>query len=381
MKIVSIEPTPSPHSMKVNLDESLPDGETYNYQSKDEGKTAPPYINKLLQIDGVKGLYHVLDFITIQRNPRIKWEEILPEVRELLGATGELTENFIAAGNPETAPYGEVKVFLQMFRNIPMQVKLEDGDTELRFGLPEIFTNAVMEASKASSNMLMERKWVEQSTRYGDMKEIGDTVVEELVATYDENRLSNLVKRAFSNEDKVEETTAKPKEKVTMDILESPNWKERYAALDLIVEPTTEDLDVLNKALDDEKSSVRRLATALLGMIEDPEVLPFLYKALKDKAVNVRRTAGDCLSDLGLKEAMPEMTDSLKDTNRLVRWRAAMFLYELGDKTAIPALKQALDDPEFEVRMQVQMALARIEGGKKAQGSIWQQMNEATKKD
>ncbi len=31
MRIVSIEPTPSPNSMKINLDESLPQSETYNY--------------------------------------------------------------------------------------------------------------------------------------------------------------------------------------------------------------------------------------------------------------------------------------------------------------------------------------------------------------
>ena len=95
--------------------------------------------------------------------------------------------------------------------------------------------------------------------------------------------------------------------------------------------------------------------------------------------MNVRRTASDCLSDLGFPEAIPEMILSLSDPNRLVRWRAAMFLYEVGDKSAIPALKKALDDPEFEVRMQVKIALDRIQKGKEAEGSIWHQMNEATK--
>ena len=189
MKIRSIEPTPSPHSMKVNVDETLPDGVTYNYEVADANSEIPEYIKALLNIEGVKGLYHVMDFITVQRNPRVKWETILPEVKKVLGASGELTEDFIAASNPETAPFGEVKVFIQMFRNIPMQVKLVDDDREERFGLPEIFTNAVMKASEASSNMLMERKWVEQSTRYGNLKEIGETVVEELKATYDKKRL------------------------------------------------------------------------------------------------------------------------------------------------------------------------------------------------
>ena len=64
-------------------------------------------------------------------------------------------------------------------------------------------------------------------------------------------------------------------------------------------DPTTADLPLLDKALEDEKASIRRLAAVYLGMIEDKSVLPYLYRALEDKSVTVRRTAGDCLSDLG----------------------------------------------------------------------------------
>lgn len=377
MKIVSIEPTPSPHSMKINVDETLPDGENENYQSKDNLSQAPAYIQNLFAIEGVKGIYQVQDFITLQKNPRIRWEDILPKVRNMLGSAEELAETFSSSAPVAGDHFGEINVSIQMFRNIPMQVKLQDGETEERFGLPEQFTSAAMKASEASANMLMERKWVEQSPRYGDMKTIGNDVVEELSASYGKERLDELVQRAFStNADTPPEPITGVR--VTPEMLDNPNWKERYAALDRM-DPMINDLEVLNKALDDEKASVRRLATAFLGMIEEPEVLPYLYKALKDKAVNVRRTAGDCLSDLGFKEAIPEMIKALGDPNRLVRWRAAMYLYEVGDETAIPALQQAFDDPEFEVRMQVKMALARIEGGEEAKGSIWHQMTQATK--
>ncbi|WP_163971454.1 conserved virulence factor C family protein [Oceanobacillus halotolerans] len=378
MKIVSIEPTPSPHSMKINVDESLPDGQTENYKQDDDLDSAPDYILSLFNINGVKGLYRVIDFIALERNPRVPWEEILPEVRQVLGSSENLTEidnNGIESNVDDS--FGEIKVFIQMFRDIPVQVKLQEGDDEQRFGLPERFMNATLKASEASSNMLMERKWVEQNPRYGDIDEIGKEVVEELEASYDEKRIDTLVQMALENEN--QEDMRPSREQVTLDMLDSPSWKERYAALDRM-EPTLEDLPILNKALDDSKASIRRLATAYLGMIEEPEVLPYLYKALKDKAVNVRRTAGDCLSDLGFKEAIPEMIHALQDPNRLVRWRAAMFLYEVGDDTAIPALQQSADDPEFEVRMQVKMALARIEGGEEAKGSIWHQMTEAAKK-
>lgn len=137
---------------------------------------------------------------------------------------------------------------------------------------------------------------------------------------------------------------------------------------------------LLEKAVHDEKASIRRLATAYLGMLEDKAALPLLYKALADKAVNVRRTAGDCISDLGFTEAIPNMKETLKDKSRIVRWRGAMFLYEVGDASAVPALQEAADDePEFEVRMQIKLALERIEGGKQAKGSVWHQMTQATR--
>ncbi len=374
MKITSMEPTPSPYSMKINLDEKLPDGKSENYKATDMLEDVPSYVQALFEVKGVKGIYRVVDFIALERDPKVAWEEILPKVQNKLGSVEDLEESFTnQKSSQSTDAFGEIQVFIQMFRFIPMQVKLEEGDIEKRFGLPDRFTEAALKAS-ADSDMLKERKWVEQSPRYGDIDKIGLEVVEELSASYDQNRLNELLhfvddasQGSFYHE-------------VTIDMLDNPDWKARYAALDRM-SPSLKDLPVLNKALDDEKASIRRLATAYLGMIEEEEVLPYLYKALKDPAVNVRRTAGDCLSDLGFKQAMPEMIDSLSDKNRLVRWRAAMFLYELGDETAIPALKETLDDPEFEVRMQAKMALARIEEGESAKGSIWQQMSDVTKKE
>lgn len=379
MKIISIEPTPSPHSMKINVDSELNDGEAYDYKQSDDLSNTPSYIQNLFEINGVKGIYRVIDFITIQRNPRMAWEDILPEVRNQLGGIlNEDIENIFApAADSEEEYFGEITVYIQMFRNIPMQVRVVENESEKRLGLPERFTNASIEASAASDNMLMERKWVEQSSRYGSLEEVGNNVAEEISASYSEERLNILVEAAFSNQPE-RELAYKKNNVVTMDMLNQPDWRDRYASLDQM-DPTIQDLNILDQALDDDKSSIRRLATAYLGMIEEVEVLSYLYKALKDKSVNVRRTAGDCLSDLGFPEAIPEMTQTLTDPNRIVRWRAAMFLYEIGDESSIPALEKALDDPEFEVRMQVKIALDRIRDGKKAEGSIWHQMNQATK--
>ncbi|UFT98286.1 conserved virulence factor C family protein [Radiobacillus kanasensis] len=377
MKIVSIEPTPSPHSMKININETLPDGQSANYKSGDHVETAPNIIQQLLKIEGVKGLYHVADFLALERHPKVAWESILPEVRSVFGQTEEVTSTQASSVTDEEDPYKEIKVFLQMYRDIPIQIKLQEGEEEHRVGLPSEFMDAVMKASADSPSFVMERKWVEQSTRYGTVDEIGKEVKEEILASYDVERLEKLVHLALESES-IEET--KPTETVSslLNAFYSKDWKVRYAALDKM-DPTFETIPVLEKALQDEKASIRRLATAYLGMIEEPEVLPYLFIALKDKAVTVRRTAGDCLSDLGFKEAMPNVIESLKDSNRLVRWRAAMFLFELGDETALKALKEAADDPEFEVRMQIKLAIERIEGGEEAKGSVWHQMTQATK--
>ncbi len=381
MKIVSIEPTPSPNSMKINLDESLPNNETRNYNKGDDLTHAPEYIQKLFQIEGVKNLYHVADFIALERNPRVPWEAILPEARAVFGEAVASKETV----NQPLESYGEVKVLVQMFRDIPLQVKLDDGNEEKRFGLPPLFMNAVMEASEGTPNYVMERKWVEQSVRYGNMDEIGQDVVEELVASYDEERVKFLVEKAkqldLEEEDKVPMKEEPKPQKLTLEILDHPDWKVRYAALDRMDDPTVEDIPLLAKALEDDKMSIRRLATAYLGMIEDKAVLPYLYKALQDKVVTVRRTAGDCLSDLGFKEAMPQMIQSLKDPSKLVRCRAAFFIYDVGDQPALAALEEAKNDPEFEVKMQIEMAIERIKGGEEGKGSVWYQMTQATKKN
>lgn len=375
MNIVTIEPTPSPNSMKIVVDEKLPDRQSFQYRKDDDN--VPSLMKALLTIEGVKSLYRVADFIALDRHPKVAWEQILPQVREAFGETNVEQE---AAQQPEIREaFGEIQVFVQFFREIPMQIKLVAGDEERRVGLPESFQKAVMDAQDSSPNLVMERQWIEQGIRYGSFEDVGKAVADEIAASYDSERLAELVKQAYEvNKGKAYERPTITSEEVR-EAMKSDDWKVRFAALEKM-DPKEEDLPILAAALEDERSSIRRLATVYLGLIEDEIILPYLYKALKDKAVSVRRTAGDCLSDLGSSKAIPEMIAALKDKNRLVRWRAAMFLYEVGDESAIPALRDAQADSEFEVGLQAKMALERIESGEEAAGSVWQQMTESRKK-
>lgn len=374
MKIVSIEPTPSPNTMKLTLSEELPAGKSHNYK-RDNIDDAPQFVKDIFEIEGVRGVYHVADFIAVERFAKVDWKVILPKVRAVFGDEGdEATENEQVIDNH----FGEVKVQVQKFKGIPIQVKVITEDGEVREGLPDMFREATEKATLPEDNIVIQRKWIDYRPRYGDPEQIAKEVAEELQATYTKERLEQLVKEAL-NPEQAKKTTKKWMKVTPEMLLNEKDWRKRFALLEQM-DPTIDDLEVLNIALNDEKSSVRRLATVYLGMIEDERVIPYLEKALKDPNVSVRRTAGDAFSDIGSPKGIPAMIEALKDPSKIVRWRAAMFLYEVGDESAIPALREAEDDPEFEVSMQVKMALARIEKGEEAKGSIWKQMTEVFEK-
>ncbi|MGO4496116.1 conserved virulence factor C family protein [Paenibacillus sp. 2RAB27] len=374
MKIISIEPTPSPNSMKLNMDESLPAGVRETYTKKNL-TGAPSEVQKLLAVPGVISIFHAADFIAVDRSSKGDWQFILAQAREIYGEAQPTAGAGLPAEQPASdAAFGEAQVLVQMFRGIPLQVRVRAGSEEARVAMPERFTQAAVRAGTASPNLIKERKLEELGVRYGELGDIAGEVVQELDASYDDARVEELVSRAMQ-----ETTDAPVEEAATGDLvaaeeqLRHSDWKLRYAALQKI-QPSLETLPLLVHALEDENTSLRRLATVYLGDIKEPEVLPYLYRALEDDTASVRRTAGDTLSDLGDPAAIPAMAKALKDRNKLVRWRAARFLYEVGDDSVLPDLKQAADDPEFEVRMQVKIALERIEGGHAAEGSVWQQM-------
>ncbi|MEJ8547502.1 virulence factor [Brevibacillus borstelensis] len=373
MKLLSIEPTPSPNVMKLNVDARLPDGVQRVY-NKQTGTQMPELVKQLLAIEGVTSIFHTADFYALERKSQADWQQILTRAREVFGA-GADTSMPSWANDGAGEAWGEAQVYLQMFRGIPMQVKVTMGAEQIRAALPERFGAAAVKAGSASPNLIMERKWVEQDVRYGDLREIGEEVASEVDAAYPPERVEELVQQALQL-GAGEEAPVQPervKKIVTLEMLDDPDWQKRYAALDRM-EPTAEDVPVLRKALHDEKGSIRRLAVVYLGMAGGDEVFPLLYEALRDPSVSVRRTAGDTLSDLGDPRASEAMCEALKDPNKLVRWRAARFLYEVGDNSALEALRAAQDDPEFEVRLQIQMAVERIERGEAASGTVWQQM-------
>jgi hypothetical protein len=379
VKLLSIETTPNPNSMKLNLDERLAKGVAITYTHENRGD-CPAYIEKILAIPGVSSVFRVEDFMAIQRKPTAGWEDILSQARAVL--------KYASLNNAKPEPketsdnkWREVTVAVQYFRDLPMLVKVSSGSETTRLPLPERFGKAIELAMGASENMLMERKWKDEGLRYGDMREVGEAVVHEISAVYDEKKLKELVERAYHPDfdERVEANGEELGELIRA--FESPRWEERFAALKELGRNATARIDsqalsLIIRATKDPKMSIRRLAVVLLGLIKTPEVLAPLCEALKDEAVGVRRSAGDALTDLGDRRAIGPMVETLKDPNKLVRWRASRFLYELGDESVLPALREAREDGEFEVAMQIRQAIERIESGKVGQGSVWRQMTQ-----
>ncbi|WP_138494779.1 virulence factor [Paenibacillus pinistramenti] len=373
MRITFIEPTPSPNTMKLHLDETLEPGIRKTYTAGNE-RSAPPFIVNLLHIPGVKSVFHTADFIALDRIGSADWQAILAAVQEQFGQKG--VESAWSPEDPEAAAghFGEAEVFVQFFRGIPMQIRVKARGEEERIALSERFVNAITEV--ASATLIKERKLTDYGVRYGELPDIAREVEQELEAAYPPERLADIVKQAIAHGQKqgefVEERRSFSLQEAS-ERMSHEDWHIRYAALDGL-QPDESALPLLAKALKDPQMQVRRLAVVYLGDLRTPEAMELLYQALKDASAAVRRTAGDTLSDIGDPAATGPMIETLRDKSKLVRWRAARFLYEVGTDSARDALLEAAQDPEFEVSLQARMALERIEAGEEAAGTVWQQM-------
>ncbi|MEB6197279.1 virulence factor [Mammaliicoccus sciuri] len=367
MEIVRVEPTPSPNTMKIVLSFKKEDRSSNTYTEVNDHN--PEFINRILQLDGIKSVFHVMDFIAVDKRPKENWDTLLKDVTAAISGSDQ-EEDF--AENQVNEHFGEVKVEVLKFKGIPYQIKLTTQEEEKRKQLPEIYIDSMLKATKDSDNVVFLRKWEDLGVRYGEVEEVLATVQEEILALYPKEKLEALVEEALTSDITIPEKQFVHVDKETFE--QEEDWKVKLRMLNDFPTPTEDDYPLLDVALNDEKPQVRRMAIVLLGMIESKETLPYLYKGMKDKVVSVRRTAGDCLSDLGFKEALPVMIEALEDPQKIVRWRAAMFIFDEGDETALEALKKRQDDPAFDVKLQVQMAIERIENGEEALGSVWKQM-------
>ncbi len=141
MKLLSIETTPNPNSMKLNLDERLAKGVAITYTHENRGD-CPAYIEKILAIPGVSSVFRIEDFMAIQRKPTTGWEDILSQARVAL-EYASLNNTKPEPAETSDKKWREVTVSVQYFRELPMLVKVSSGSETTRLPLPERFGRAM----------------------------------------------------------------------------------------------------------------------------------------------------------------------------------------------------------------------------------------------
>ena len=453
MRLISVETTPNPNSMKLNLSESLSLVATVSRADLlTQAERYPRLIVDLLALDGVHDLYLCNNFISLNRDPRKDWKPLLEAVSVVFGAaSASLDSNdavvrspFLEAGEPPALPggvhtcipavisngtvqvdeslagkiaklrqeaekAGKVKVFVQSFRRIPIQVKVSDGQAEKRIALESRFNDAVKRVQQESgADFLKERCWIDYGERYGALEDIASEVADEIQGSIADGKLDALVRLALASSNGSAADLQSPDSNLhalelqsrqaagapgacapelvsptavsgnTTDAirasLDSDDWHQRLNALQAI-ECTEEMLPILLLALNDDSPQVRRLAAASIGATGSRSAVSYLAERfLNDPSVAVRRTAGDALSDIADPSAQSAACRALKDPNKLVRWRAARFLADIGSAEALPFLEDARDDDQFEVKLEIEAAIQRISGGKAESLPAWKKI-------
>ena len=399
MKLRSIETTPSPNCMKLNLDApvstkaiTLNQGRGEKAKNDRTNPKAPAFAQKLMAIAGVKSVFIMNDFITLTRRGSVDWQPILTAAGNLIGlsdaADPSLAQSITASGQDNastrasaspTQNFGQVEVAVQMFREIPVQVRATSGSGEQsRVALPERFAQALQRAIGATgADYVAERRWAPYQSQFGNLAEIAQQVADELVALISEQDLAQLEQRSIDTSQANGAPAPAPSQQKLLAELQQSNWKRRLKAVQQI-EVDDDTFATIVALLKDDKVAIRRWAAALLGSSECAEAIQPLYEVLQaDKSAIVRRTAGDALSDLGDPRASEAMIAALQDASSLVRWRASRFLTELGDETAVEPLIQALEtESEFDVRVEMQAAIERIQSGGEVQLPMWMRISQ-----
>ena len=383
MKLSSLETTPNPHCMKLNLDATI--AETpITLKPGDNCDQVPHSVAQLLDIEGVREIFLSSSFIAVIRQSQADWESILSQAAQVFGVAEDADTDLLSSSQASSEEnvskdLGEVEVAVLYFRGIPTQVRA-NGEEQKRVAMADRFVEAMQRVVEATGvNYVMERYWEPYASRNGEPEAVANMVAEEVASLIDEEELQRIEKHAIAG-DSEQATPAKTTE--TADLLatlkQHEDWKERLKAIQKL-EINPETFPAIVNALKDDRATIRRWASALLGASETEEaVSPLSEVVLNDPSVIVRRTAGDALSDLGNPRGTPTMCQALQDASKLVRWRAARFLYETGDESAIAPLETAQNqEPEFDVRLEIKAALDRITRGEERQLPMWMRLSQS----
>ncbi|CAD2075066.1 hypothetical protein JEOAER750_01120 [Jeotgalicoccus aerolatus] len=85
MEIVRIEPTPSPNTMKITVNETKQDMKSSTY--KEITEDTPAFIARVLELESVTSVFHALDFISVDKKAKVEWDDLIPEIEATFNKT------------------------------------------------------------------------------------------------------------------------------------------------------------------------------------------------------------------------------------------------------------------------------------------------------
>lgn len=80
MEIVRIEPTPSPNTMKITVNETKEEMKSSTY--KEITEDTPAFIARVLELEDVTSVFHALDFISVDKSAKADWETLVPKIED-----------------------------------------------------------------------------------------------------------------------------------------------------------------------------------------------------------------------------------------------------------------------------------------------------------
>ncbi|MDE2877680.1 NifU N-terminal domain-containing protein [Candidatus Palauibacter soopunensis] len=80
---ITVEGTPNPHAAKFVLDRAIP-GEGSRSYFDPESAAEDPLAARLFDVDGVRALLIVENFITVTKTAALGWPDLLDEIEEAI---------------------------------------------------------------------------------------------------------------------------------------------------------------------------------------------------------------------------------------------------------------------------------------------------------
>ncbi|MGI8934492.1 MAG: virulence factor, partial [Phormidesmis sp.] len=244
MKLRSIETTPSPNCMKLNLDEAA-SARPLTLTLGESASDAPAIFQALLTIEGIQSVFVINDFVTLTRKGSADWQPILAAAGRLLGLAedadatlgdrlqADITQAEKADQKASSQNFGQVEVAIQKFRGIPVQVRVTDDTQQARVALPERFNQALQNAIVATgADYVAERIWAPYQPQFGEVDAIARQVAEELDSLLDEPELADLQHRAITSDNKTVFSDFSQTELLAD--LQQSDWKQRLKAIQKI---------------------------------------------------------------------------------------------------------------------------------------------------